>query len=132
MANGIGRMIADTFSSHWALLGGIAIFLYVGAEVAIGTQMALFLNSDEIWGQSDAPFAVPFLGFVMGEDGVPGVSLQEAARAVAFYWGGAMAGRAIGTLLLARMNAARLLAGQGFSRIYHLAFSGESGSPHVG
>src|SRR3546814_14350667 len=63
-----------------------------------------------IWGQSDAPFDVPLLGFAMGSDGVPGVSLQEAGKAVAFYWGGAMVGRAIGSILLARVSAARLLA----------------------
>lgn len=107
---GIGAVIADALSSRWALLGGLAIFLYVGAEVAIGTQMALFLNADSIWGQSDAPFGVPLLGIAMGSDGVPGVSLQEAGKAVAFYWGGAMVGRAIGSVLLARFDAARLLA----------------------
>ncbi|MCB2066563.1 MAG: MFS transporter [Erythrobacter sp.] len=109
-AKGLGALIADAFSSRWALLGGMAIFIYVGAEVAIGTQMALFLNSDATWGQSDAPFGVPLLGWVMGSDGVPGTSLQEAARAVSFYWGGAMVGRAIGTLLLARFPAGRLMA----------------------
>ncbi|OSZ66884.1 MFS transporter, partial [Sphingomonas sp. IBVSS2] len=54
--------LLSAFSSKWALLGGLAIFLYVGAEVAIGTQMALFLNSDAIWGHSDAAFGVPLLG----------------------------------------------------------------------
>jgi FHS family L-fucose permease-like MFS transporter len=107
---GIGAMIADAFASRWALFGGAAIFLYVGAEVAIGTQMALFLNHDSVWGGSDAPFGVPLLGPTMGSDGVPGVSLQEAGKAVAFYWGGAMVGRAVGSALLARFNAARLLA----------------------
>ncbi len=87
-AKGIGAMIADAVSSKWCLLGGAAIFLYVGAEVAIGTQMALFLNDDAIWG----------------------VSLEEAGKAVSFYWGGAMVGRAVGSLLLARFDAARLLA----------------------
>ncbi|MBT2135757.1 MFS transporter [Croceibacterium sp. LX-88] len=107
---GIGAMISDAVSSRWALLGGAAIFLYVGAEVSIGTQMALFLNSDGIWGNSDAPFGVPLLGHAMGSDGVPGVSLQEAGKAVAFYWGGAMVGRAVGSVLLARFSAWRLLA----------------------
>jgi FHS family L-fucose permease-like MFS transporter len=78
--------------------------------VAIGSQMALFLNSDAVWGQSDAVFGVPLLGQAMGSDGVPGVSLQEAGTAVAFYWGGAMIGRALGSALLALFNAARLLA----------------------
>jgi len=107
---GIGEMIREAFSSKWALLGGAAIFLYVGAEVAIGTQMALFLNSDPIWGQSDIPSTVPLLSSVMGSDGVPGVSLQEAGKAVALYWGGAMVGRAVGSALLALFPAARLLA----------------------
>lgn len=106
----IGSLIADAFSSRWALFGGLAIFLYVGAEVAIGTQMALFLNSDAVWGQTDAAFGVPLLGFAMGSDGVPGVSLQEAGKAVAFYWLGAMVGRAIGSALLAMFRASVLLA----------------------
>lgn len=106
----LSALIADAFSSRWAVLGGLAIFLYVGAEVAIGTQMALFLNSDAIWGQSDAAFSVPLLGLAMSSDGVPGVSLQEAGYAVAFYWGGAMVGRAVGSLLLAFVRASLLLA----------------------
>jgi FHS family L-fucose permease-like MFS transporter len=109
-AQGMFAMISEAISSRWTLLGGAAIFLYVGAEVAIGTQMALFLNSEAIWANSDAAFSVPFLGWVMGSDGVPGVSLQEAGRAVAFYWGGAMVGRAVGSILLTKFPAARLLA----------------------
>jgi FHS family L-fucose permease-like MFS transporter len=103
-------LIAEALSSKWALLGGMAIFLYVGAEVSIGTQMALFLNSNAIWGQSDIPFTVPFLSHVMGSDGVSGVNLEEAGKAVAFYWGGAMVGRAVGSALLAKFEAPRLLA----------------------
>jgi FHS family L-fucose permease-like MFS transporter len=106
----ISALIGEAVASRWAMLGGAAIFLYVGAEVAIGSQMALFLNSDGVWGGSDAPFGVPLLGQAMGSDGVPGVSLQEAGKAVAFYWGGAMVGRAVGSALLARFNAAALLA----------------------
>lgn len=106
----VGAVIRDAVSSKWALLGGLAIFLYVGAEVAIGTQMALFLNSNAIWGQSDAPFGVPLLGYAMGSDGIAGVSLQEAGKAVAFYWGGAMVGRLIGSGLLTVVKAHRLLA----------------------
>src|SRR4051794_10917433 len=107
---GIGGMLADALSSRWAVFGGAAIFLYVGAEVAIGTQMAFFLHSDAIWGRTDAPFTVPLLGHVMGNDGVLGVSAQEAGKAVTLYWSGAMVGRIIGSALLARVPAARLLA----------------------
>lgn len=84
----IAALFRDALSSRWAVLGGGAIFLYVGAEVAIGTQMALFLS---------------------GKD-VLGLPLQDAGKLVSFYWGGAMVGRLIGTLLLTRVAAPRLLA----------------------
>jgi len=84
---GIGATIREATSSRWALFGGIAIFLYVGAEVAIGTQMALFLNSTPVWN----------------------VSLQTAGKVVSLYWGGAMVGRLIGSALLTRVKAPRLL-----------------------
>jgi len=105
---GIFAMFQNAIRSPWALFGGLAIFLYVGAEVAIGTQMAFFLNSDSIWGQSDAAFAFPL--FSKFSDGNLGVSLQEAAAITAMYWGGAMVGRLIGSFLLAFVNAAKLLA----------------------
>ena len=104
-----GAGLLAAFRSRWALLGGLAVFLYVGAEVAIGTQMALFLNDNGIWGRSDTPFGTPLLGYLMGSDGVHGVSLQEAGKAVSLYWGGAMVGRAVGSLLLTRVPAHRLL-----------------------
>lgn len=107
---GVGAMIRDALSSPWARLGGLAIFLYVGAEVAIGTQMALFLNDDSVWGRSDALFSLPLVGLAVPQDGVPGLSLEQAGSAVALYWGGAMIGRAVGSALLARVRAARLLA----------------------
>jgi FHS family L-fucose permease-like MFS transporter len=85
---GIGATFIEAASSRWALLGGAAIFLYVGAEVAIGTQMALFLNSDDVLG----------------------ISLQDAGKMVSFYWGGAMVGRLVGSALLTRVPATTLLA----------------------
>jgi len=103
-------LIGDAFSSRWALFGGLAIFLYVGAEVAIGTQMALFLNSDAVWGKSDALFALPFVQYAVPQDGVVGLSLEQAGKATALYWLGAVVGRAVGSALLARVNAAKLLA----------------------
>ncbi|MEO7278100.1 MAG: sugar MFS transporter [Sphingomicrobium sp.] len=106
----VGSLISDALSSRWAMFGGAAIFLYVGAEVAIGTQMTAFLNDNAIWGLSDAPFRVPLLGVTMGSDGIHGVSVEEAGKAVAFYWGGAMVGRAVGAALLARFPAPKLLA----------------------
>ncbi|RYE01994.1 MAG: MFS transporter [Sphingomonadales bacterium] len=105
----LGALIADAFSSRWAMFGGLAIFLYVGAEVAIGAQMAFFLNSDAVWGQSDALFALPLVDHVVPRDGVLGLSLEQAGKATALYWGGAMIGRAIGSALLTIVPANRLL-----------------------
>ena len=85
---GIGAIFSDAISSPWALFGGLAIFLYVGAEVAIGTQMALFLNSTPVW---DVP-------------------LERAGKFVSLYWGGAMVGRLVGSALLTRVKAPHLLA----------------------
>jgi FHS family L-fucose permease-like MFS transporter len=85
---GILATFGDAISSRWALLGGAAIFLYVGAEVAIGTQMALFLNSDDVLG----------------------VTLEDAGKMVSLYWGGAMVGRIVGSVLLTQVRASLLLA----------------------
>jgi MFS transporter, FHS family, L-fucose permease len=106
---GIFATLANALTSRWAILGGAAIFLYVGAEVAIGTQMALYLNSDSVWGQSDAAWSFPIIGWLFNNDGVPGISLEEAGKMTAIYWGGAMIGRAVGSLLLARFSATKLL-----------------------
>lgn len=126
-------LLRDAFSSRWAVLGAAAIFIYVGAEVAIGTQMALFLNADA-WANSDAAFGVPLLGLAMGSDGVPGVSLQEAGKAVAFYWLGAMVGRAIGSVLLSQVKAHKLLSlftGIAVAMCLYVAFVGGVGAGFV-
>lgn len=106
---GIFFMLSEAIQSRWALLGGLAIFLYVGAEVAIGVQMAFFLNTDSVWGLSDAAFDFPLIQWLYASDGVPGISLQEGAAITSLYWGGAMVGRLIGSALLAKINAAKLL-----------------------
>ncbi len=85
---GILATFSDAVSSRWAVLGGAAIFLYVGAEVAIGTQMAFFLNSEDVLG----------------------ISLEQAGKMVSLYWGGAMIGRLAGSALLTRVPATALLA----------------------
>ncbi len=76
------------FASRWALFGGLAIFLYVGAEVSIGGILINFLHQPKIMD----------------------VSYEQAGRLLGLYWGGAMAGRALGSAVLIRAPADRVLA----------------------
>jgi MFS transporter, FHS family, L-fucose permease len=63
-------------------LGMIAIFLYVGGEVCIGSMMISFLGLKEIAGLKPA----------------------DASVYVAFYWGGLMIGRFIGSISLSNLR----------------------------
>lgn len=79
----------DGLQSRWAIFGAVAIGLYVGAEVSIGSIMINFLNQRQV-------LALP---------------VEDAGAYLAnFYWGGALAGRLVGTLLLTRIRASRLLS----------------------
>ena len=82
--------IATAFESRWALFGGAAIFLYVGAEVSIGSFLTNFLHEPDMLN----------------------ISLEEAGKMVSFYWGGAMVGRLIGSglLFVVKQRAPWLLA----------------------
>jgi FHS family L-fucose permease-like MFS transporter len=68
--------------------GALAIFFYVGAEVAIGSVMINFL----------------------GQPSMGSLSHEAAARYVSYYWGGAMIGRFIGFVALRGIKAQRALA----------------------
>ncbi|WP_372873183.1 sugar MFS transporter [Shewanella sp.] len=70
------------------LLGALAIFLYVGAEVSIGS----------------------FLVNYFAEPGIGALDEKSAAKLVAWYWGGAMLGRFAGAALTRRFNPAMVLA----------------------
>ncbi len=109
-SRGIMAMLREAASCRWTMLGGLAIFLYVGAEVGVVSQMGFFLNSDAIWGQSDAFFNVPLLSRIVPQDDIVGMSLAQATGVVAIYGLSAMVGRAIGSVMLVRVTAWRLLA----------------------
>ncbi|MEZ0472392.1 L-fucose:H+ symporter permease [Luteimonas salinilitoris] len=68
--------------------GVAAIFVYVGAEVSIGSFLINYISGPDTGGLTEA----------------------SAARYLAFYWGGAMVGRFIGAGLLKTFDARRLLA----------------------
>jgi FHS family L-fucose permease-like MFS transporter len=70
------------------IFGAISIFVYVGAEVSIGSFLVNYFSQPEIGGLTE----------------------KVAASFVAFYWGGAMVGRFIGSGLLQKMKTGHLLA----------------------
>jgi FHS family L-fucose permease-like MFS transporter len=78
-------------ASAWAyrhlVLGAVAIFLYVGAEVAIGNYLVSYFKEPYIAGLVEA----------------------KGAKMVAFYWGGAMVGRFVGTFTLRFFKPGKIL-----------------------
>src|SRR5207302_3758089 len=84
----IGEKVNDSIWKHPNLIfGAISIFVYVGAEVSIGSFLVNYFTQPEIGGFTE----------------------KVAASFVAFYWGGAMVGRFIGSGLLQKMSTRRLL-----------------------
>ena len=85
-----------SFGAVWSLrnrprlmLGTIAIFVYVGAEVSIGSMMTNYLM----------------------QPSVLGLIAERAGKLVSFYWGGAMVGRFLGSWVLTRARPPLVLAG---------------------
>lgn len=75
----LGEKVNDSIWRHPNLVfGAIAIFVYVGAEVSIGSFLVNYFHESYIGGLSE----------------------KLAASFVAFYWGGAMLGRFIGSNFL--------------------------------
>ena len=89
-----GHAVAnDTVWRHRNLiLGAVAIFTYVGAEVAIGSFLVNYMN-------------LPSIGNLRAE---------VAAKYLSFYWGGAMIGRFIGSAVLQKIGTRVVL---GFNAI---------------
>ena len=82
----------EAHGSAWAhrhlVLGVIGIFLYVGAEVSIGSFLINFL----------------------GETNIAGLSHADAAHYVSIYWGGAMVGRFVGFAVMRVVSPGKTLA----------------------
>src|SRR5207302_7417854 len=80
----IGEKVNDSIWKHWNLIfGAIAIFVYVGAEVSIGSFLVNYFSQPDIGGLTE----------------------KVAASFVSFYWGGAMLGRFIGSNFLGGAKA---------------------------
>ncbi|MFA6220254.1 MAG: sugar MFS transporter [Erythrobacter sp.] len=82
--------VLDALRSKWALFGALAIGLYVGAEVSIGSLMINFLNQPDIM---NLPLEIA--GFYLAN----------------LYWMGALVGRFLGSYLLTIVRAPILLGG---------------------
>ncbi len=91
-SGGDGQNYDDLHKSAWGYknlyLGVIGIFVYVGAEVSIGSFLVNYFGSHDILSMPAA----------------------EAGKFVAFYWGGAMVGRFIGSGLQRKIKPAKMLA----------------------
>ena len=84
----VGEKVNDSIWKHANLIfGAIGIFVYVGAEVSIGSFLVNYFGQREIGGLTE----------------------KVAASFVAFYWGGAMVGRFIGSALLQKVKTGTLL-----------------------
>lgn len=70
------------------VLGAVAIFTYVGAEVAIGSALVMYFGNEGL--------------HLFGE--------AKAANYVSLFWGGAMVGRFIGSGVMQKIPAYKVLA----------------------
>ncbi|RQS62526.1 L-fucose:H+ symporter permease [Burkholderia sp. Bp8963] len=91
-ARSTDRVHANVWTHRHLVLGAVGIFLYVGAEVAIGSFLVNF----------------------MGQPQIAGLQQEAAARYLSLYWGGAMVGRFLGSALLSRIRPGYLLAFNAF------------------
>jgi FHS family L-fucose permease-like MFS transporter len=82
-----GRHEGSLWKYTHLILGCVAIFAYVGAEVSIGSFLINYFNQPEIGN-------LPVL---------------EGAKFVAYYWGGAMVGRFIGSAILQKVKTGTVL-----------------------
>ena len=106
--------MAQAWSNTTLRMGAVAIFVYVGAEVAIGSYMVgygLELGVDGAiretpWLASMASLAASISGKTLA--GMDAKGLIGAL--LTFYWGGAMIGRFVGSALMQKIAPSRLLA----------------------
>jgi len=84
----VGTEQSSLMEFRHLVLGAVAIFMYVGAEVSIGS----------------------FLVNYFGLENIAGMPESEAAHYIAYYWGGAMVGRFAGAILMQKIAAGKLLA----------------------
>ncbi|QFU06884.1 L-fucose-proton symporter (plasmid) [Pseudoalteromonas sp. THAF3] len=85
---GVDAVSGSAWRHRNLTLGALGIFVYVGAEVAIGSTLVNFFNQENIVNMHEA----------------------QAAKYIAYYWGGAMVGRFIGALVMQKISGRTVLA----------------------
>src|SRR5215472_1208494 len=97
-----GQKVEDSVWKHPNLVfGAIGIFVYVGAEVAIGSSISNYLALSHI-GRFASDVADPAARYLAGK--------AVAARYISLYWGGAMVGRFVGSAVLQKVKTSWVLA----------------------
>ena len=118
---------AQVFQNRKLRFGALAIFVYVGAEVALGSYMVSYglsldiledIQSSEVLGAMAGVAA-----FIKGID-VSGLDAKGVLGALlTFYWGGAMLGRFAGSGLMGWVSPSRLLAAAGLCAVVLIGVS---------
>ena len=118
---------AQVFQNRKLRFGALAIFVYVGAEVALGSYMVSYglsvdiledIQSNEVLGAMAGVAA-----FIKGID-VSGLDAKGVLGALlTFYWGGAMLGRFAGSGLMGWVSPSRLLAVAGLCAVVLIGVS---------
>ena len=106
---GVAGVRAVLGNRHLAL-GAAAIFVYVGAEVAIGSYLVNYVVSLGVADLVAGPTMGRLAAFLTGGDVAGATPEQVAGAFVAFYWGGAMVGRFVGAGLMQRLDPRVVLA----------------------
>ncbi|MEY4999555.1 MAG: L-fucose-proton symporter [Pseudomonadota bacterium] len=106
----VGGTLALFLNNARVRFGALCIFTYVGAEVAIGSNLIAYLT----------------------DDGVMGITAVEAGRMLALYWGGAMVGRFFGGFVLRMFKPGLVLTAFAAAAIALILLSGMSSGAIAG
>lgn len=92
------------------MLGAVGIFVYVGAEVAIGSYVVNYFLDLDIAGLVAGSGGMTWLAEFLSGSGITEMgAAQLAGTFVFFYWGGAMVGRFVGAWLQTFIKPGKLL-----------------------
>lgn len=110
------------------MFGALGIFVYVGAEVSIGSYLInYFLDLDIERLVSESGFMsglASILSSIFSDVELKDMSVSQLAGTfVFFYWGGAMVGRFLGSAILQKVPAGNLLAIYGATNVVLLIVS---------